>query len=594
MSVIFLLMASVFINVSSQEKINILNNIYDVFIIDETSYATGVSYKKLSVPDFPLEIYVVEADASNTSVSIEAWKGGNSLSGRNTPLAAAQNNSTENHQVIAAINGGFYDMSGELAGVPNNGHISRGNIMKTPTSAPSIAFDTQNKPVMGEIAFSGTVIAPDMTACAISAVNCPRYADQLIIYNHFYGNATRTNEYGTEVLLTPTSQNNYLLSSRNSQKYKVDKIEKGAGKMQIPQGSLVLSGHGSSANFLNNLAVGNELSINFITHSKSNPGFIKFESEILQINDINNPRWADMLAFYNNARNPNQSPAVNEYGRELLISPVGNSWDSGKIICKVESVTELGTPAIKDIPEGMAILSGHGTARIFLEKIQVGDIIDVHIPHIQNMIGGHLVVLNNGEPAPATTNPSDVGTARHPRTAVGFSADSLQTYFIVIDGRNENSAGVTSRELADVATYLGCYNAINLDGGGSSCIVAGNSIKNNYSDSAPRSVSDGLLIAFIHEQSSISPQNKALSNIDILPVVSGSKISFIITCSEQVNDLRLEFFDIQGNKLYDLYQKSIAQGKHSIETTINAQTAKVYLYKITTGDKTDSGKFTFR
>lgn len=58
-------------------------------------------------------------------------------------------------------------------------------------------------------------------------------------------------------------------------------------------------------------------------------------------------------------------------------------------------------------------------------------------------------------------------TNRHPRTAVGVTKDN-HLIAVVIDGRTNESYGMTTPELAEVMKALGCESAMNFDGGGSS------------------------------------------------------------------------------------------------------------------------------
>ncbi|MBR3450217.1 MAG: phosphodiester glycosidase family protein [Bacteroidales bacterium] len=72
-------------------------------------------------------------------------------------------------------------------------------------------------------------------------------------------------------------------------------------------------------------------------------------------------------------------------------------------------------------------------------------------------------------------------TARHPRTAVGRRADGT-VVLVVADGRNELAAGLTMAELQQVMAALGCRDAINLDGGGSTTMVVRGAVVNHPSD----------------------------------------------------------------------------------------------------------------
>jgi hypothetical protein len=70
---------------------------------------------------------------------------------------------------------------------------------------------------------------------------------------------------------------------------------------------------------------------------------------------------------------------------------------------------------------------------------------------------------------------------RDPRTAVGYTADN-HVILIVADGRQINSEGVGLPELAQIMVDLGCVEAMNLDGGGSTQMAVGNQNVNNPSE----------------------------------------------------------------------------------------------------------------
>jgi hypothetical protein len=64
------------------------------------------------------------------------------------------------------------------------------------------------------------------------------------------------------------------------------------------------------------------------------------------------------------------------------------------------------------------------------------------------------------------------GDVRAPRTAAGVSADGTKLVLLVVDGRLlSHSVGMSERELGREMLRLGCADALNLDGGGSSTLV---------------------------------------------------------------------------------------------------------------------------
>ncbi|HVX47273.1 MAG TPA: phosphodiester glycosidase family protein [Mycobacteriales bacterium] len=85
-----------------------------------------------------------------------------------------------------------------------------------------------------------------------------------------------------------------------------------------------------------------------------------------------------------------------------------------------------------------------------------------------------------------------------PRTGVGIRAGGHQIDLIVIDGRSSASAGVSIAEMTDIFSALGDSSAANLDGGGSSEMVARDKksqellIRNVPSDGKERSVANGV------------------------------------------------------------------------------------------------------
>lgn len=59
---------------------------------------------------------------------------------------------------------------------------------------------------------------------------------------------------------------------------------------------------------------------------------------------------------------------------------------------------------------------------------------------------------------------------KNPRTAMGCTRDN-QLIILVIEGRNGRAAGASLPQEAQILLDLGCWEALNLDGGGSSCLL---------------------------------------------------------------------------------------------------------------------------
>jgi exopolysaccharide biosynthesis protein len=87
------------------------------------------------------------------------------------------------------------------------------------------------------------------------------------------------------------------------------------------------------------------------------------------------------------------------------------------------------------------------------------------------MVSGPLLILNQTAEKLDTLN--SFNKTRHPRTAVAITKNK-RILLITVDGRNENSAGMSLFELTKLMRWLNAADAINLDGGGSTTLWISN------------------------------------------------------------------------------------------------------------------------
>lgn len=155
-------------------------------------------------------------------------------------------------------------------------------------------------------------------------------------------------------------------------------------------------------------------------------------------------------------------------------------------------------------------LVGSGEAGTWLvHNLRLGNQITIteHIVPDANLvqaIGGGPVLIKNGAlykdpnpPAPAK------GNMRNPLTAIAVDKDGTHAFFIVFDGHlsgPSRSRGLTRAQMASYLLAHGAYQAMLLDGGGSSEIVArlrgqqSVSVINHPSDRHERRVANGLFV----------------------------------------------------------------------------------------------------
>lgn len=90
----------------------------------------------------------------------------------------------------------------------------------------------------------------------------------------------------------------------------------------------------------------------------------------------------------------------------------------------------------------------------------------------------------------------DVSTCTNqPRTAIGVTADNKMIFF-VCEGRGMTAGvnGLTTEDVANVLIDLGCVEAINLDGGGSSCMLVNGKETIKGSDGSQRAVASAVML----------------------------------------------------------------------------------------------------
>lgn len=110
-------------------------------------------------------------------------------------------------------------------------------------------------------------------------------------------------------------------------------------------------------------------------------------------------------------------------------------------------------------------------------------------------VGGGPVLVHAGkeQPWPSRRGPLEYKQPRHPRTAIGFNRRYL--YLVAVDGRQpELSVGMSFVELAALLKQIGCTEALNLDGGGSTTFWLDGQVMNSPSDKHERAIANALVI----------------------------------------------------------------------------------------------------
>ena len=222
--------------------------------VETTNVGAGMIYRRIIAPAVPWSINTLEINLNDSSNFFETVKAQDKIIGFETVRSMAERNSYNGHTVVGAVNGDFYNTG---TGASTNMQISNGEITQGTNNRPVIGFDINNSPFIDNVIYSGSVIDND-SAFIISNVNASRGTDELIFYNHFYGNSTGTNSFGTEILIRPLE--NWLVN--DTILCVVVNKENGVGDMAITDTTAVLSGNGISNTYLDSIVnIGDTLKI---------------------------------------------------------------------------------------------------------------------------------------------------------------------------------------------------------------------------------------------------------------------------------------------------------------------------------------------
>lgn len=167
------------------------------------------------------------------------------------------------------------------------------------------------------------------------------------------------------------------------------------------------------------------------------------------------------------------------YDRTTMVDTAG--FDASypgmcKLVIEDNVVTYQSVPGeLVTVPEnGFIIIMDEQTAFYSFKGFPVGTKIDhfidtnIAIDSMNLAISGGTKVLSAGQPA--TGGMFYAKNQKAPRTSIGYNQAKDKLYMVVIDGRG-SSIGVDQVDLAKILLNKGLYEAMHLDGGGSSTMV---------------------------------------------------------------------------------------------------------------------------
>ena len=215
---------------------------------------------------------------------------------------------------------------------------------------------------------------------------------------------------------------------------------------------------------------------------------LKSFTKTLKVDNINQPRTLSTHVIVYTPEWGKFAPPSPKYGKQI-------SFQDGKVI-------ENSTASLA-IPENGFVVVGPAQkldtiADVKDLKFEVSTIPDWD--NVNHIISGGPYLVKNGQVYVdmAEQKLGSIG-GRNPRTAVGYTADN-NLIIVTVDGREKASVGMTLVELANFMKSIGCVNAMNLDGGGSTVLYVNGKVVNHPQVQGGIALSNALTLNKVNDE----------------------------------------------------------------------------------------------
>ena len=322
----------------------------------------------------------------------------------------------------------------------------------------------------------------------------------------------------------------------------------------------------------------------FVLDEKNNAWFDYFTNVITLKSKRN---YSELkISEYNKLSSNYEYPVV--YTKEWGEKSIGSTPDLilTELVVKNNKVKEVRyNKEPVEIPEDGFVISTLGEAAEYIQKnftvgtrVELDIEMNLDIDSIKMAVSGGALLIENGK-IPETFSSNISGT--HPRTAIGLSEDGETLYLVTVDGRQKSSIGMTQKELAEFLLEKGVYNALNLDGGGSTTMVARKlgeeNIKtiNSPSGGVLRMVTNAIGVYNTERTSSLSDLILKVSEKNVF--VGCEREIEVLGYDKYYNPVEVDLDDIQwsfegANVRFD--ENKIIAGEEAGSVTIKASKGK--------------------
>ena len=168
---------------------------------------------------------------------------------------------------------------------------------------------------------------------------------------------------------------------------------------------------------------------------------------------------------------------THEFGAGYSPAPGG---DVVEVVIEDDIVTEFRRNMEPcKIPEnGCVLVLSEGSSMFLDNTFDVGDKIHFDwyftpsLDDFDTAFGAGSMLVSEGQDVGKVGDYTHTVSGFNPRSAMGIDKEGKTLYLVAVDGRQESSRGMRMSHLAELMIELGCYTAVNLDGGGSTRMLA--------------------------------------------------------------------------------------------------------------------------
>jgi len=205
------------------------------------------------------KIHYVTFDPKNPNLELQAGMSHGKVYGFAgvTQMAAAADRA--GNRVVAATNADFYDLS---TGIPYGLFIGNdGTILNSGTGGRyAFGLTADGTSVYGPTPELTKTVTIDGQVEALTHINRPRGANDLVLYTSDYHTSTKTNSLGDEIVLDVVHGE---VKSGQTVTLRVSETRKDQGDAVLAPGKVVLSASGTARGILSGLEIGEELTASF-------------------------------------------------------------------------------------------------------------------------------------------------------------------------------------------------------------------------------------------------------------------------------------------------------------------------------------------